>query len=64
VPREIVEALNREVQAVIAVPDFKTKLKPLGFETLPLNASQLASYMSSELAKWGKLAKQAGLEPQ
>lgn len=64
VPREIVEALSREVQAVIAVPDFKTKLKPLGFETLSLNAPQLASYMASELAKWGKLIKQAGIEPQ
>ena len=64
VPREIVEALSREVQAVIAVPDFKTKLKPLGFETLPLNAPQLAGYMASELAKWGTLIKQAGIEPQ
>jgi tripartite-type tricarboxylate transporter receptor subunit TctC len=64
VPREIVEALSREVQAVIAVPDFKTKLKPLGFETLKLNAPQLGTYMTSELAKWGKLIKQAGIEPQ
>jgi tripartite-type tricarboxylate transporter receptor subunit TctC len=64
VPREIVEALSREVQAVIAVPDFKTKLKPLGFETLTLNAPQLGTYMASELAKWGKLIKQAGIEPQ
>ena len=64
VPREIVEALSREVQAVIAVPDFRTKLKPLGFETLPLNAPQLAGYMASELAKWGTLIKQAGIEPQ
>ena len=64
VPREIVETLSREALAVIAVPDFRTRLIPLGFETLSLNAPQLASYMASEHAKWGKLAKQAGIEPQ
>lgn len=64
VPREIVEALSKEVLAVTAVPDFKSKLAPMGFELLPLNASQLAAYMSSEAAKWEKLAKAAGIQPQ
>ncbi len=64
VPREIVEALSKEVLAVTAVPDFRTRLAPLGFEVLPLNASQLAAYMASEFDKWGRLAKAAGIEPQ
>ena len=64
VPREIVEAVSREVLAVTAVPDFKSKLSPMGFELLPLNASQLAAYMASESAKWEKLAKAAGIQPQ
>jgi len=64
VPREIVEAVSKEVLAVTAVPDFKTRLAPLGFELLPLNASQLGAYMASEAAKWEKLAKAAGIQPQ
>ena len=64
VPREIVDAVGREVLAVTAVPDFRTRLAPLGFELLPLNASQLAAYMASEFDKWSKLAKAARIEPQ
>jgi tripartite-type tricarboxylate transporter receptor subunit TctC len=64
VPREIVDALSREALAVIAVPDFKTRLAPLGFEVLSLSPAQLASYMGSEFAKWERLIKQAGIEPQ
>ncbi len=64
VPREIVDALSKEVLAVTAVPDFKTRLAPLGFELLPLSAQQLAAYMASEQAKWEKLAKAAGIQPQ
>ncbi len=64
VPREIVEAVSKEVLAVTAVPDFKNRLAPLGFELLPLNATQLAAYMASEYAKWEKLAKAAGIQPQ
>ncbi len=63
-PADIVELLSREVLAITAQPDFKKRLAPTGFETLPLNAQQLAAYMVAELAKWGRLAKQAGLEPQ
>ena len=64
VPKEIVDALGKEILAVTAVPDFKTKLASIGFELLPFNASQLAAYMASEAAKWEKLAKAAGIQPQ
>jgi tripartite-type tricarboxylate transporter receptor subunit TctC len=61
---EVVDLIGREVLAVTAQPDFKRRLAPLGFEILPLNAQQLAAYMVSEYAKWERLAKQAGIEPQ
>ena len=63
-PADIVELLSREVLAVTAQADFKKRLAPTGFEVLPLNAQQLAAYMVSEFAKWERLAKQAGIEPQ
>ena len=63
-PRDIVDALGREALAAIAVPDFKTRLAPLGFELLSLNSTQLSGYIAGELAKWDKLIKQTGIEPQ
>ena len=63
-PSEVVELLGREVLAVTAQAEFKKRLAPTGFEILPLNAQQLAAYMVAEYAKWERLAKQAGIEPQ
>ena len=63
-PREIVEFLEREARAVTAVPEFRTRLTPLGFESLGLDAAQLARYIESELQKWNKLIRAAGIEPQ
>jgi len=64
VPREIVDALSKEILAVTAVPEFRTRLAPLGFELLPFNAQQLSAYMASEYAKWEQLANAAGRQPQ
>jgi len=63
-PREVVDTLGREVLAVTSQPEFRAKLAPLGFERLPLTAPQLASFIQTELAKWGELIRQAGIEPQ
>jgi tripartite-type tricarboxylate transporter receptor subunit TctC len=63
-PRELIEPLNREILAVTTQPDFRSRLAPLGFELMPLNARELSSFMQAELAKWQILIKQAGIEPQ
>ena len=63
-PDSVVERLAPEIKTVIGVPAFKTRLAPLGFELLTLDARELAAYMQSELAKWGELIKQAGIEAQ
>ena len=63
-PRDVVDVLGRETLAVTAMPDFKTRLAPLGFELLPINATQLGAYIAGELRKWERLIKQAGIEPQ
>jgi tripartite-type tricarboxylate transporter receptor subunit TctC len=64
VPREITDAVSKEVLAVTAVPDFRARLAPVGFELLPLDALQLGVYMASEFDKRGKLARAARIEPQ
>ena len=63
-PREVVELLEKEILAVTATKDFAAKLEIFGFERLPLSAAQLGDFMQAELAKWGQLVRQSGIEPQ
>lgn len=63
-PREVTDWLGREILAVTAQPNFIARLAPLGFSRLPLPAPQLADMMQAELSKWGRLIKEAGIEPQ
>ncbi|MGI4800858.1 MAG: Bug family tripartite tricarboxylate transporter substrate binding protein [Janthinobacterium lividum] len=63
-PQPIVEKLNREVNAVLALPEVKERLASLGIEPDPMDAAQFDAYAHGEIAKWSRLVKQAGLEPE
>jgi tripartite-type tricarboxylate transporter receptor subunit TctC len=63
-PKDIVDRLNGEVQKIIANPDAKAKIALTGFDAFSGPPETLASFVQSELANWGKLIKDAGIEPQ
>jgi tripartite-type tricarboxylate transporter receptor subunit TctC len=63
-PKDIVDRLNAEVQKIIANPDAKAKIAVTGFDAFSGPPDALASFVQSELANWGRLIKDAGIEPQ
>ena len=63
-PKEIVDRLNAEVQKVIANPEAKARIAATGFDAFSGPPETLASFVQSELVNWGKLIKDAGIEPQ
>jgi tripartite-type tricarboxylate transporter receptor subunit TctC len=63
-PKEIVDRLNAEIQKIIANPDAKAKIAVTGFDAFSGPPETLASFIQSELVTWGKLIKDAGIEPQ
>jgi tripartite-type tricarboxylate transporter receptor subunit TctC len=63
-PGEIVTRLNDEVRKIIADPDAKAKIAVTGFDAFSGPPETLAAFVQSELATWGKLIKDAGIEPQ
>ena len=63
-PKEIVERLNREVNAVLALPDVKARLLTLGVETNTMSPADLATFVRSEAAKWARLVREAGIEAE
>ena len=61
-PKPIVDKLNRALNAVVAEPDIREKLLAQGSEGVGGKPEALAKMVSVELAKWGKLAKEANLK--
>ena len=61
-PPEIVEELNREIEAGLAEPSMKAKITALGGTELPGSAADFGSYIAAEVAKWAKVIKFAGIK--
>jgi tripartite-type tricarboxylate transporter receptor subunit TctC len=60
-PGALITRLNREIVRVLAMPDVKEKFFNLGVETIGSTPEGLASMLKSEITKWGKVVKDAGI---
>jgi tripartite-type tricarboxylate transporter receptor subunit TctC len=63
-PREIVTRLHAEVTGVLKQPEIKSRLAADGADTVGSSPEAFARYIQSELVKWAKVARDAGLQPE
>ena len=63
-PPEIIERLNREVNAGLAQPDIRARFADVGTVPMVLSAAEFKAYIAAEAAKWDKVIKIAGVKPQ
>jgi tripartite-type tricarboxylate transporter receptor subunit TctC len=63
-PAEIVDKLNKEINAAIADPGMKARLAALGGEPLPGSPADFGKLISEETEKWGKVVRAAGIKPE
>ena len=61
-PPEIVAKLNSEVARLMATADTRKALLEAGVEPTPSSPEEMASYMALELARWGKVVKDADIK--
>ena len=59
-PRPIVDKLNAEVNAILALPDVRERFVSLGAEASPRTVEAFDAYLRSEIAKWGKTVRDSG----
>jgi tripartite-type tricarboxylate transporter receptor subunit TctC len=62
-PPEIAKKLNTELRKVIDDPDVQAKFKNVGFEGFSSTPKELGDYMKAQVALWGKMVKDAGIQP-
>jgi tripartite-type tricarboxylate transporter receptor subunit TctC len=63
-PKDVVARLNREIRAVLGSPGFAEKLQAAGLDVAPSSPEEMAQIVRSDYARWGKVVKAVGIEPQ
>jgi tripartite-type tricarboxylate transporter receptor subunit TctC len=63
-PAAIVTQLNTELRKVIDDPDIKSKLGNVGFEAFSSSPNEFEDFVKVQLGKWGKMVKDAGIQPE
>jgi len=63
-PPAIVAQLNTELRKIIDSPDVKSTLGNVGFEAFSSSPREFDDFINVQLGKWGKMVKDAGIQPE
>jgi tripartite-type tricarboxylate transporter receptor subunit TctC len=63
-PAEVVDRLNKEVNAALADPKMRARLADLGGTPFGGSPADFGKLIADETEKWGKVIKSAGIKPQ
>ncbi len=63
-PPEIAARIDKAVQEIVTDPDTVAKLRSISFEPRRLPADAVKPFIESEIEKWGRLARAAGVEKE
>jgi len=59
-PAAIVDKLNATINAGLADPQLRAKIKNLGANAMPMTPAQFGTFLAQETAKWAKVVKFSG----
>jgi len=60
-PREIISRLNAEWVRISAEADTREKMQKAGFETVSITPDQFSEFLRKDIARWGKVVREANL---
>jgi tripartite-type tricarboxylate transporter receptor subunit TctC len=63
-PDEIIDKLNKEINAGLADPKMKARLADLGGTPFALAPSDFGRLIADETEKWGKVIRAANIKPE
>lgn len=63
-PKAVIAKINAEVVRVLRSPEFSTAVASQGAETVGNSPEQFAAVVKSEIAKWAKVVKAAGIRAE
>ncbi|MGA8612418.1 MAG: tripartite tricarboxylate transporter substrate binding protein [Xanthobacteraceae bacterium] len=63
-PADIIDKLNKEINAVLVDPATKARFADLGSEPMVMTPAEFGNFVAAETQKWGKVVKSAGIKPE
>jgi tripartite-type tricarboxylate transporter receptor subunit TctC len=63
-PPQVIEKLNREVNAALADPGFKARLADLGAEPFASSPDEFGKFVAEYTEKWGKVIREANIKAE
>ena len=63
-PTDIIDRLNKEINAALADPKIEGRLMDLGGTVLPLSPAEYGRVNASETEKWGKVIRAANIKAE
>ena len=61
---EIIDRLNREMNAGLADPKIKERLGALGGLPMPMRPDEFGAFIADETEKWGKVIRAANIKSE
>jgi tripartite-type tricarboxylate transporter receptor subunit TctC len=61
-PPRIVQQLQSDIAATLALPDISEKLAAIGFEAGGMSPRETDRFLRAEMAKWGRLIRETGIK--
>jgi tripartite-type tricarboxylate transporter receptor subunit TctC len=63
-PKEVITRMNAEMVKIMARPDVRQTLSSMGIDAFTSTPEELGDYVKSEIQKWARLVKDAGIQPE
>ncbi len=64
VPADIVQRMNRELNAVLQKPEVRERITALGFDLAGSTPDEMGNFLQEQLVAWAKAFKDAGMQPE
>jgi tripartite-type tricarboxylate transporter receptor subunit TctC len=63
-PRAIVDEIDREIIRSLRLPEARDALLAQGAEAVPTTPAEFGAFLNKEIAKWGRVIKEAGIKSE
>jgi tripartite-type tricarboxylate transporter receptor subunit TctC len=63
-PQPIVDRLYKDIQATLTAPELKAAFDREGASAVTMTSAEFATYIETEIAKWGRVVKEGNIKAQ
>jgi tripartite-type tricarboxylate transporter receptor subunit TctC len=61
---EIIEKLNKDINAVVTEPNMKARLVGFGLQPMSLTSAEFGKFIADQTDKWAKVIRAANIKPE